>query len=143
MKILRLALILFYNPGICYLLTSREGQLCHLMQSCHKNIQDALAFNLAVGKMEQSLSCATKLLLPDAHGIRTRILHAVDLLILCPCLICEFLCSLLLIFSPSVASVLTRQLKEKRESSVNLLLFSNKILQKEYFLTGFKPVTTF
>lgn len=101
------------------------------------------AFNLAVGKMEQSLSCATKLLLPDAHGIRTRILHAVDLLILCPCLICEFLCSLLLIFSPSVASVLTRQLKEKRESSVNLLLFSNKILQKEYFLTGFKPVTTF
>lgn len=50
MKILRLSLILFYNPGICYLLTLREGKLCHLMQSCHKNIQDPLCFQFSSGK---------------------------------------------------------------------------------------------
>lgn len=47
MKVLRFSSILLHKPGTCYLLTLREGKQCHLIHSCHKNIQDSLCFQFS------------------------------------------------------------------------------------------------
>lgn len=100
---------------------------CHLIHSCHKNIQDSLCFQFSNRKDRTVTQLWKKLFLPDMHGILTWILYAVDSFISCTCLICEFLCSL---FSPLVWPLsLLPTLRGKRKLS--------EILQKELIFNWF------